>query len=192
MPYSTTFPPAWNVKVKSINRVQLFVTPWTVAHQVSPSMKFSRQEYWSGLPFPSPEDLPDPGIEARCPASQVDALPLEPPAIWAPACDPSVGTLGSLWQDPVCVTPVHPLLFSSEALGMRACPYVASPEASQVLLAFPVSRFSYITFLLSLRDKHPTWETELSVKLGKQEKEQDPGVSENRSLWGPRQWLGQF
>lgn len=65
---------------------------------------------------------------------------------------------------------------------MRACPYVASSEASQGLLAFPVSRFSHISFLLRLRDKHPTWETELSVKLGKQEKEQDPGVSENRTL----------
>ena len=40
------------------------MTPWTVAHQAPPSMGFSRQEYWSGLPFPSPEDLPDPGIEA--------------------------------------------------------------------------------------------------------------------------------
>ena len=93
-----------------------------------------------------------------------------------------MGTLGRLRQDPVCVTPVRPLLFSSEALGKRACPYVASSEASQGLLAFPVSRFSHISFLLRLRDKHPTWETELSVKLGKQEKEQDPGVSENRTL----------
>ena len=45
------------------NRVQLFAAPWTVAHQAPLSMGFSRQEYWSGLPFPSPEDLPDPGIE---------------------------------------------------------------------------------------------------------------------------------
>ena len=43
--------------------VQLFVTPWTVARQAPLSMGFSRQEYWSGLPFPSPGDLPDPGIE---------------------------------------------------------------------------------------------------------------------------------
>ena len=52
-------------KVKSLSRVQLFVALWTVAHQSPPSMEFSRQEYWSGLPFPSPEDLPDPGIEPR-------------------------------------------------------------------------------------------------------------------------------
>ena len=43
--------------------VRLFVTPWTVAHQASPSMGFSRQGYWNGLPFPSPGDLPHPGIE---------------------------------------------------------------------------------------------------------------------------------
>ena len=56
------------VKVKSLTRVQLFVTLWTVAHQAPQSMGFSRLEYWSGLPFPSPGDLPDPGIETRSPA----------------------------------------------------------------------------------------------------------------------------
>ena len=55
------------VKVKSLSRVRLFVTPWTVAHQAPPSMGFSRQEYWSGLPFPSPGNLPDPGIEPGSP-----------------------------------------------------------------------------------------------------------------------------
>ena len=50
-------------EVKSLSRVQLFAMPWTVAYQAPPSMGFSRQEYWSGLPFPSPGDLPDPGIE---------------------------------------------------------------------------------------------------------------------------------
>ena len=67
------------VKVKSPSHVQLFATPWTVAYQASPSMGFSRQEYWSGLPFPSPGDLPDPGIEPRCPALEADALTSEPP-----------------------------------------------------------------------------------------------------------------
>ena len=57
------------VKVKSLSRVRLFATPWTVA---SISVGFSRQEYWSGLPFPSPGDLPDPGIEPRSPALQAD------------------------------------------------------------------------------------------------------------------------
>ena len=55
------------------------MTPWTVTYQVPPSMEFSRQEYWSGLPFPSPGDLPDPGIEPGSPALQADALPSEPP-----------------------------------------------------------------------------------------------------------------
>ena len=62
--------------MKSLSRVQLFVTPWTVAYQASPSMGFSRQEYWSGLPFPSPGDLPHPGIEPRSPALQADAYKL--------------------------------------------------------------------------------------------------------------------
>ena len=53
------------VKVKSLSRVRFFETPWTVAYQAPQSMEFSRQEYWSGLPFPSPEDLPNPGIEPR-------------------------------------------------------------------------------------------------------------------------------
>ena len=66
-------------KVKSLSRVQLFVTPWTVAYQASPSKGFSRQEYWSGLPFPSPGDLPDPGVEPRS-ALQANTLPAEPPS----------------------------------------------------------------------------------------------------------------
>ena len=69
----------FKVKVKSLGRVRLFATPWTVAYQSSQSMEFSRQEYWSGLPFPSPEDLPNPGIEPGSPALQVDALLSEPP-----------------------------------------------------------------------------------------------------------------
>ena len=63
--------------MKQLSHVQLFVTPWTVAHQAPPSMGFSRQEYWSGLPFPSPGDLPNPGIEAGSPALQTDSLPTE-------------------------------------------------------------------------------------------------------------------
>ena len=67
------------VKVKSLSCVQLFVTTWTVPHQAPLSMGFSRQEYWSGLSFPSPGDLPDPGIEPRSPALQADTLISEPP-----------------------------------------------------------------------------------------------------------------
>ena len=60
--------------MKSLSRVQLFVTPWTVSHPAPLSMGFSRQEYWSGLPFPSLGDLPNPGIEPRSPTLQADAL----------------------------------------------------------------------------------------------------------------------
>ena len=54
-------------EVKLLSRVRLFATPWGVAYYAPPSIRFSRQEYWSGLPFPSPEDLPDLGIEPRPP-----------------------------------------------------------------------------------------------------------------------------
>ena len=68
-----------NRNVKSLSRVRLFATPWTVAYQAPLSMGFSSQEYWSGLPCPSPRDLPNPGIEPRSPTSQTDTLPSEPP-----------------------------------------------------------------------------------------------------------------
>ena len=84
-----------NLKVKScvlfgehsedlcaLSRVWFFATPWTVAHQAPLSLGIPRQEHWSGLPYPPPEDLPDSGIEPEspaCPALQADSLPTEPP-----------------------------------------------------------------------------------------------------------------
>ena len=68
-------------EVKSLSRIRLSTTPWTVAYQAPPTMGFSRQEYWNGLPFPSPGDLPNPGIEPRSPALQADALTSEPPGL---------------------------------------------------------------------------------------------------------------
>ena len=65
-----------DMTLKSLSCVLLFATPWTVAYK---SMEFSRQEYWSGLPFPSPGDLPDPGIKPGTPALQADSLPSETP-----------------------------------------------------------------------------------------------------------------
>ena len=62
------------MKVKSLSGVQLFATPWIIAYQAPLSMGFSRQEYWSGLPFPSSGDFPDPGIEPGSPVFQADAL----------------------------------------------------------------------------------------------------------------------
>ena len=63
--------------LSSFSHVWLFVTPWTIAHQAPLSMGIFRQEYWSGLPCPSPGDLPDPGIKPISPALQMDSLPAE-------------------------------------------------------------------------------------------------------------------
>ena len=64
--------------MKSLSRVRLFATPWTVAYQDPPSMGFSRQEHWTGLPFPSPGDLTNPGMKPGSPALQGGALLSEP------------------------------------------------------------------------------------------------------------------
>ena len=66
------------MKLKSLSRVRLFATSWTEACQAPASMEFSRHEYWSGLPFPSPGYLPNTGIEPRSPALQADSLSSEP------------------------------------------------------------------------------------------------------------------
>ena len=75
--------PSFQIKEKwkcwLFSHVGLFVTPWATAHQAPPSMGFSKEEYWSGLPFPSLGDLLNPGIDLRSPALQADSLPAEPP-----------------------------------------------------------------------------------------------------------------
>ena len=73
----------WQSKLKrmsvwSLSPVWLFVTPWVAAHQDPLSVGFSRQEYWSGLPFPAPEDLPEPRAEPMSPALRACSLPTEP------------------------------------------------------------------------------------------------------------------
>ena len=70
------------MKVKSLSRVRLFVTLWTVDYQAPLSIEFSRQEFWSGLSGPPPGDLPNPGIDPTSPPSKalkVDSLPIESP-----------------------------------------------------------------------------------------------------------------
>ena len=69
------------VHAQSLSHVRLFVTQWIAAHQAPLSMEFSRQEYWSRVPFPSPGDLPDLGIKPRSPTLQADSLASEPPGI---------------------------------------------------------------------------------------------------------------
>ena len=76
----------------------LFATPWTAAHQASLAMGFSRQEYWSRLPFPSPGDLPDPGIEHKSPALCADSLPLSHQG--SPRVNPNI-------KDGLCVIMIH-------------------------------------------------------------------------------------
>ena len=74
------------MKVKSLSRVRLLATPWTAAYQAPPSMGFSRQEYWSGLPCPPPGDLPDPGIK--------------PASIMSPALEGGFFTTRATWEAP--------------------------------------------------------------------------------------------
>ena len=80
--------------------------PWPVAHQAPPSMGFSRQEYWNGLPFPSPGDLPDPGIKPRSPTLQADALTSAPPGKPYMIANPKLSLhpshLTPPWQPRVC------------------------------------------------------------------------------------------
>ena len=112
----------WKEKVKSLSRVQLFATPWT-----PPSMEFSRQEYWRGLPFPSPQDLPDPGIKPRSPAFWADAF-----TVWATREAPTLTEAGNksareenwghvycecLWEGPWLRAPTR-----CELHGSFACP----------------------------------------------------------------------
>ena len=98
--------------VQSLSRVRLFATPWTVAYQAFPSMGFSRQEYWSGLPFPSPGDFPNPGIELGSPTLEADVLTSEPPGKLPNICISSV-QLNSVAQ--LCPTLCNPMNHSSQA-----------------------------------------------------------------------------
>ena len=86
----------WKWKCWSLSRVWLFAPPWTVAHQAPLSMKYSTQDYWSELPFPSSGDLPNPGIDPESPALKDDSFPSEPPG--SPAMQGSgVWSLG--WEN---------------------------------------------------------------------------------------------
>ena len=108
-----------SVCAKSLSHVWLFVTLWTVALQAPLSMGFSRQEYWSGLPFSSPGDLPNPGIEPGSPALQADALSSEPP-----------GKPKSLWSCPTLCNPMGCSLPASSVCGIlwiRTPKWVAMP-----------------------------------------------------------------
>ena len=85
-------------RVCVLSHVQLFATPWTVAQKAPLSMEFSRQEYWSGFPFPTPEDLPNPGIEPVSPVSPALANGFFTSwAIWEVTL-PSIGGISCIWK----------------------------------------------------------------------------------------------
>ena len=115
--------------MKLFSHVWLFATPWTVTYQASLSMGFSRQEYWSGLPFPSPGDLSDPGIELGCPALEADALTSEPPG--KPPQPIKWCLNGLLWEMLFyqLLTNLPTLQFSSFAQSC-ATPWTAACQAS--------------------------------------------------------------
>ena len=132
-------------EVKSLSCVWLFATPWTVAYQALPSMGFSRQEYWSGLPFPSPGDLP---IELGSPALQTDSLPSEPPrkpnteeeSILMALAQPLRGVHPRRYDSEVCTPPrsiPRPILWEtsphSEMSGLR---YARRVETRKILWGF--------------------------------------------------------
>ena len=95
--------------VKLLSHIRLFATPWTVAHQAPLSMGFSRQEYWSGLPFPSPGNLPYPGIEPRSPALRADSLPTEPQGkpVYLTSCGSGLLSNGSSVHPTLCIANVY-------------------------------------------------------------------------------------
>ena len=102
------------VKVKSVSCVQLFANPWTAAYQALSSMEFSRQEYWSGLPFPSPGDLSNPGIEPRSPALQADTF-----TVWATRKPKGVFySFHQFWKI-LCHFPYFIVLLSSLLWGLQ-------------------------------------------------------------------------
>ena len=147
-----------NVKVKSLRRVRLFATPWTIAHQASPSMGISRQEYWSGLPFPSPGDLPDPGIKPRSPALQADTLTSELP--WVVDNISSIlassgvnGTSTCLYRCTKIDLPQHGLRFSILCLGKQIALF--SPFFSRtVSVSSQFLKPWVLLTLLTSRDNH--------------------------------------
>ena len=102
-----------------LSHVWLVATPWTLACQASLSIEFSRQEYWSWLPFPFPGDLPDPGIEPRFPALQADSLPFEP--LGKPIVN--LAMTKSMHCSPSFIPPPNPTThFLEHWLGWPTCP----------------------------------------------------------------------
>ena len=117
-----------NVKVtKMLVMSDTFLSPWTVACQAALSMEFSRQGYWSGLPFPPPGDLPDPGIKSGSSALQADSLPSEPtekPLQWIMGCKLEMPTLFLFWGlwNQIALTVAHVSFMPGEVMFMARYP----------------------------------------------------------------------
>ena len=121
--------------------VWLFATPWTVAYQAPLFMGFFRQEYWSGLPFPSPGDLPDPGMKRGSPALQIYALPSEPPGKPTKESAMRVHISPSCWASP--------LLPHSIPSGHHGTPEFTTPYSSFPLAVGHTHGNVYLSTLLS-------------------------------------------
>ena len=107
----------------------LFVTPWTVAHQAPLSMRLPKQEHWSGLPFPSPGDLPDSGIEPRLPALQANSLPLSHLGSPSRLQDPIWGTGKEIY---VGISALLLVSWSWLVFGRVSCQFNAQDRMSQI------------------------------------------------------------
>ena len=122
----------WSVEWKwkwSRSVVSNSTTPWTVAHQAPLSMGFSRQEYWRGLPFPSPGDLPNPEIEPRPPALQADALTSEPPGFWSVE-------VNNLCNQVYSFSPPHPNPHMISSVAHSSHPFTAETNIHSYFLLF--------------------------------------------------------
>ena len=128
-------------EVKWLSRVRLFATPWTVAYQTPLSMGFSRQEYWSGVPLPSPGDLPSPGIKPRSPVLEADALSSEPPG------KPLVSAIDLL----LCCRHVNCLLATLELGLLYGLPWILKKKKKNYFLE------NLAQLRLSKKDKGPEW-----------------------------------
>ena len=115
--FITFLPLKWS-EVKSLSHVQLFVIPWTVAHQAPLSIGFSRQEYWSGLPFPSPGDGPNSGLEPGSPAFQADALTSENISPGTTESSRTLKTQSSVLV--VCANPLNGSLSENRSLYVKS------------------------------------------------------------------------
>ena len=112
------------------------MTPWTVARQAPPSVGFPRQEHWSGLPFPSPRDLPHEGIKLESPALQADSLPSEPPGkSWGGGGVFAKRFSCSFGKTRPRVAPTRPASHRARPTGRAPKPPLRKPSHTRVLVA---------------------------------------------------------